>query len=262
MAQIMCEITLDVSVNDSGQVMMAKQGDSKSRLLCVHFTDKRKPMKVESGASVLLNVSAGGEARSFVGYVSDGDAIFVIPAFALAAAGNVSCDVSILGGDGGRLTTAGFEICVAESVCPDGDLGEETADLAAELLAQDTIQTLTPVSDGAAYVIAPTLNRKYALDLSAPAYTASGSWATFRLELPTPLSAEQENWVLIYCHAPVSERAGAIVIDWGDAGERLFADGEIPYVTMGDFDIVCTYSPAAEKWQIGVIQYAISGGTV
>ena len=256
MAQIMCEITLDVAVNDKEQVMMAKQGDTKSRLLCAHLTDGGRPLQIESGASVLLNVSNGSEARAFVGYVSEGAAVFVLPDFALAAPGHVSCDVTVLGADGSRLTSAGFILCVSEAVCPEGALASnEGGDLAAELLAQDTIQPLVPIESDGALLIAPALNRKYALNLSGARYMENGSWKTLQLMLPTPASAEKEHWVLLYCHAPVSESAGAVTLDWGETTERLFADGEIPYITMGDFDVVCTYSPVAKKWQIGVIQY-------
>lgn len=263
MPQIVCNIALDVSVKDSGQVITAKQGDSKSRLLCVSFTDEKKPLLIEDGAAVLLNVARGEERYAYEGRVSGGKALFVIPDFALAAVGTVTCDASAVGSDGTRLTTASFTIVVEEAACPEGGLGgEEGIDLAASLLAEAVIQPLVPENDGADMVIAPAVNRKYALDLSDAAYVANGSWAPFRLALPTPEFPLRDNWILIYCHAPVSETAGAVGIDWGTASERLFADGEIPYITMGDFDIVCTYSPIAKKWQIGVIQYAVSEGTV
>ena len=262
MAQITCEITLDVAVNDREQLVTARQGDTKSRLLCVRLTDGGKPLQIEYGATVLLNASNGSEAYAFGGIVSEGAALFTLPDFALSEAGRVDCDVSVLGADGSRLTSAGFTLCVAETVCPTERIASGGGDLIAELLAQDTIQPLTPIREGKAMVVEPALNRKYALDLSAPDCISEGSWLPLSLRLPTPVSAEKENWILIYCHAPVSESAGAISVDWGKASACLFADGEIPYITMGDFDVVCTYSPAAQKWQIGVVQYAASGGAV
>ena len=42
-------------------------------------------------------------------------------------------------------------------------------------------------------------------------------------------------------------------------GDCLFADGNEPIVTTADFNVVCTYSPIAAKWQIGVISYGESG---
>lgn len=263
MAQIMCDITLDVSVNDGGQRMIAKQGDSKSRLLRVHFTDQKKPLLIEDWASVLLNVSNGIDAHSFLGDVVDGAAVFTIPDFALFQVGTASCDVSVLGGDGEKLTTARFEICVLESVCPSNDLGDgESGNLAAELLARDHIQPLWPtVADGIA-TLAPDVDRRYAVDLSDADYRPEGVWMPLRLELPIPQNILQEHWILICCHAPVDQTAGAVVVDWGATENRLFENGEIPYITMGDFDIICTYSPIVKKWMIGVTQYGSCEGSV
>ncbi|MBQ8357832.1 MAG: BppU family phage baseplate upper protein [Clostridia bacterium] len=262
MPQIVCRIALDVSVNDAGQVMMAKQGDRNSRLLCVRFTDCGRPISLEAETAVLLNVARREEAFAYAGAVTgEGEALFTIPAFALEEAGAVECDVTALDADGGRLTSSKFTIMVEESVCPDGGLGSgEGADLAAQLLAEQTVQTLVPEIGESGYRLLPALNRKYALDLSDAAYTTDGAWSPIILELPTPASAQRENWILIYCHALVHANAGAVTVDWG--ADRLFADGVEPLVTMGDFDIVCTYSPIAAKWQIGVVQYAVTGGTV
>ena len=42
----------------------------------------------------------------------------------------------------------------------------------------------------------------------------------------------------------------------------LFVDGIVPDIMKGDFDIICTYSRAAGKWQIGSVQYETVGDTV
>ena len=52
------------------------------------------------------------------------------------------------------------------------------------------------------------------------------------------------------------------MIDWGNAKERLFADGLVPTINMGDFDVVCIYSHAQAKWQIGVVQYGTAEASV
>ena len=257
MAQIMCEITLDVSVKDPGLSMMAKQGDSKSRLLCVHLTDEGKPLVIEEGSCVLLNVARGEEAFAFEGRVVGGNALFVLPAFALAEAGCVRCDVSVLGTDAEKLTSVAFTLEVEAAVCPDGALGDEAGeDLAATLLAEETLQPLLPHSDNAGYLLRPALNRKYTVDLSGSGYLAGGVWKSITLELPTPEHPTRDNWVLLYCHAPVDAVAGAVTLAFGDC---LFADGNEPIVTTADFNVVCTYSPIAAKWQIGVISYGESG---
>ena len=259
MAQVMCNITLDVSINDRGQILMAKQGDSKSRLLCVHLTDQHKPLEIEEGASVLLNVSNGNVAQSFRGSVRDGAALFTIPAFALEQAGTVPCDVSVIGSEGGKLTSAGFEICVIEAVCPDNGLGgEEMPDAIAELLAQDTVYPLAPVAEGDHLTLRPACNRRFTVDLSHESYKKDGAWLPLQIQLPAPVSAAKENWLLLYCYAPETTSAGAVVVDWKGMN-ALFENGEEPHITMGAFDVVCTFSPAAKAWQVGVIQYRKAG---
>lgn len=260
MAQVMCDITLDVSVNDRGQTMMAKQGDSKSRLLCVHLTDQRKPLEIEKDAVVLLNVSNGDTAQSFQGHVTAGTAVFTLPTFALETAGSVSCDVSVLGSNGGKLTSAGFEICVAEAVCPETELGDdEQGDLASELLAQEAILPLSPLQVENGLVLAPEINRRYGVDLSSSAFKKDGAWLPVTLRLPTPQSALRENWILLYCHAPVDPLAGAVTLQFEAEQAPLLESGKTPYITAGDFDVVCSCSPVTRKWQIGVIQYTVGG---
>ncbi len=260
MAQVTCNITLDVSMNDGGKIMMAKQGDSKSRLLCVHLTDQGSPLEIEAEASVLLNVFNGSEARSFRGATVGGAALFALPDFALESAGSVSCDVSVLGSDGGKLTSASFEICVAESVCPQTELGsDERGDLASELLAQSAILELEPTQTEGGWLLEPAVNRRYSVDLSNAVFKKDGAWLPITLRLPTPKSNRFENWILLYCHAPLDALAGAVTLGFEAEKEPLFESGKLPYITAGDLDVVCSYSPVTGKWQIGVIQYKIGG---
>ena len=259
MPQIVCHIALDVSVNDPGQVIMAKQGDSESRLLCVHFTDCKKELPIEQGAAVLLNAARDTEAFAFEGRVQpDGTALFPLPGELLCRAGSLRCDVSAIGASGGRLTTSPFDIQVVEAVC--GLITPSMTDLGAEFLATQMIQTLTPEQEGAGFVLRPAVNRKYALNLSGEQYGLYGSWRAIALELPTPDMPTRENWILIYCHAPAQSVDGPLTLQWGS--NCLFADGAEPTIRMEDFDIICNYSPAAGRWQIGVVQYGVGGGMV
>ena len=257
MAQIMCEITLDLSANESGLVIEAKQGDSNSRLLCVRLADRGRPVRIEAGSTVLLNATHGEGADAFAGYVSNGAAIFVLPEAILAEAKDVKCDVSVLGGDASRLTTAAFTVRVGQAVCPDGGTATPMGtDLVAEWLATGEVQPLYPTAGDTGYLLnIPRLNRKYAVDLSDDKYKDDGVWREIGLVLPTPDALESESWVMLYCHAPKTALGGAVRMNWGKSGEVLFADGQRPLVTMEDFDVFCTYSPVAGKWQIGVIQY-------
>ena len=64
----------------------------------------------------------------------------------------------------------------------------------------------------------------------------------------------QENWVVITCHAPL--RAGrAVPIVWGEGSSYVFVGCALPEIVTADFDVICTYSNAAGKWHIGVVQY-------
>ncbi|MBE6702641.1 MAG: hypothetical protein E7585_04420 [Ruminococcaceae bacterium] len=260
MPQIVCNIALDVAVNNIEQMLSAKQGDTQNRLLCVTFTDCGKPLPIEKDAVVLLNVKSGEARASFEGTVTkEGKALFAIPDFVLVKAGSVQCDVSAITPNGGRLTTAAFGILVEPAICPSGEVSNDAAvsDLAADFIASQRLLTLTPQPRETGYVIAPEINHKYCLDLSDSRYAPGGVWANFRLELPVPTNATKENWILIYCHAPITAEAGAVSIDFGS--DCLFADARAPMVSLSDFDIVCTYSRGAGCWQVGVVQYAKQG---
>ena len=255
MAQIVCNMSLDVALCNGEQSLMAKQGDRQNRLLCITLTDCGKPLKVEKSATVLLNVSKGEATGVFEGQITEeGKALFAIPNMVTAEVGVAKCDVSVIGRNGGRLTSVAFAISVEPTVCPSGEVGldADASDLAAAFIASERILSLTPEVAGEGYLLRPLINRRYALDLSDAAYLQNGNWRAFRLELPTPVSSTRENWVQIYCHAPLTA-SGAIEIDLDG---YLLADGNKPRLAMADFELVCTYSPAAHAWMVGVVQYA------
>ena len=256
MPQIVCNVALDVSVIGAEQKMMAKQGDSGSRLLCVRFTDRKRPLRLEVGTVVLLNAARGEERAAFLGQVtSEGEALFVLPDFVLAEAGVVVCDVSAVMQTGDRLTTEKLEIVVEQAVYCASDFTEVVAgkDLAQEFLESQSVHELTPDFDGNGYVLRPEVNRKYAVDLSDGRYTPDGFWAPVWLEMPLPIDGSRENWVVLYCHAPVNETEGGIPLQF--EGDVLFSDGMMPVITMSDFEIICTFSPVTGDWRVGVVQY-------
>ena len=258
MPQIVCNISLDVSVNDAGQSIMAKCGDSGSRLLCVRFTDCGKELAINRHASVLLNIARGDEQKSFAGAVDgEGRALFTIPLFALECAGKVECDVSAVDADGSRLTSSAFVIEVEESVCPSDTLLEAPEDdVVGEWLASESLLSLVPERTLDGPVMRPAVNRKYRVDLSGDEYILDGAfWDILRLELPTPENVDKDAWILLYCHAPIHEVAGPVLIDWAQIPNATFANGGPPDLYSPDFDIICTYSHLAGKWQIGVVQY-------
>ncbi len=259
MAQCMCKLVLDVADRDGAQTVVARQGDNATRFLSVRLMSCGEPLCVEESATVIINVkNASGEVRAFEGAVNaDGALILPINAWALRSVGTVQCDVSIFDAAGGRLTTPPFEIEVVSSLSAGDSLPGDTDgtdSITAKLIAQERMYVLTPTATAQGYLVEPLCNRKYALDLSGEDYAEAGNWKTISLVLPEPEDADSDNWILIYCHAPLRQKT-AVSIDWGVADALLFADGEIPEITKGDFDIVCTHSRVAGKWQIGVLQY-------
>lgn len=266
MAQCMCKMMLDVADRDAVQTVVARQGDSATRFLRLRLFSYGEPMRVEEGGTALLNVrNTAGELRAFEGTVNpDGTLTLPLNAWMLRSVGIVQCDVSIVDAGGGKLTTPPFEIEVvatvaADEILPGDSEGEDS--LTARLLAEEKVYTLSPVQTAEGYSISPACNRKYALDLSNEIYTEGEAWKTISLVLPLPEDLASDNWILIYCHAPLHGGVG-VSIDWGEIGSLLFADGNIPDIKNGDFDIICSYSTVAGKWQIGTVQYSTVGGDV
>lgn len=263
MAQCMCKITLDVAERDAIQTVVARQGDSATRFLQVFLLSCGEPMSVEESVRAVLNVkNAAGEIRAFEGEVcADGTVRLPLNAWMLRTVGIVQCDVSLFNAAGGKLTTPPFEVEVVASIAEDGMLpGDDDGgeSLTARLLAEEKVYALDPVLQNGEYSLYPLCNRKYALDLSDDIYASGDGWRSLSLVLPVPEDTDSDNWILIYCHAPLRVM-GAVSIDWGDATSLLFADGKIPEITVGDFDVICTYSKPAGKWQIGAVQYESVG---
>lgn len=266
MAQCMCKMMLDVADRDAVQTVVARQGDSATRFLHLTLFSCGEPMSVEESVTVVLNAkNPAGELRAFQGEVcADGTLTVPLNAWILRSVGIVQCDVSLFNVGGGKLTTPPFEVEVIASVADDkllpGD-DEEGESLTARLLAEEKVYMLDPVLTEEGYSLYPLCNRKYALDLSGDAYASGDGWKEISLVLPTPEDTDSDNWILIYCHAPL-RLSGSVSFDWGEASELLFADGKIPEIFKGDFDVICTYSRSAGKWQIGTVQYESVGGTV
>lgn len=264
MAQCMYKMVLDVAERDCLQSIVARQGDNDTRVLRLQLLSFGEPIYVEESSTVTLNAkNAQEEVCSFKGKVN-GDGTLTLPlnAWILKTVGSVLCDVSVFDTAGGRLTTPCFEVEVVASVAepdalPGDTAGEES--ITARILAQEKVLSLTPTETPTGeFVLAPVCNRKYALDLSGSKYSAPDGTKNISLQLPREVDEQNESWVLIYCHAPLADNE-ALIFNWGNVEEVLFLNGSIPTVTKGDFDIICTYSKLAAKWQVGVVQYGAAG---
>ena len=266
MAQCMCKMMLDVADRDGMQSVVARQGDNATRFLRVCLFSCGEPIRVEDSITVVLNAkNAADELRAFVGEVNaDGTITLPLTAWMLRNVGVVQCDISLFDVNGGKLTTPPFEVEVVASVAADEILpGDDDGgdSLTARLLAEEKVYALDPTPKLGGYEVSPLPNRKYALDLSGDAYALGNGWKEISLVLPTPVEADSDSWILIYCHAPAGSR-GTVSIDWGDVNTLLFEDGKIPEIRTENFDIICTYSRVAGKWQIGAVQYESVGESV
>ena len=266
MAQCVTKMALDVSERELVHTVIARQGDSRCRSILLRLFSYGEILRVEENATVVLNVkNSDGQTAVFAGTVHpDGSVTLPINAWMLQEAGVLVCDVSIFEEKGGKLTTPPFEIEVMSSVLPDevlpgDDEGGES--ITAELIQQEKMLVLKPAQIDAGFMLLPASRRHYSLDLTNSMYGTEEGWRYFQLVLPAVPDLQSEQWVVITCHAPL--RGGrALPIDWGELGQYLFAGATLPEIVTADFDIVCTFSCAARKWQIGIIQYGEVGDAV
>ncbi|MBQ3063937.1 MAG: hypothetical protein IJC99_03965 [Clostridia bacterium] len=260
MAQCVTKMVLDVSERDMMHSVVARQGDGRCRSILLRLLSYGELLRIEENAAVVLNVkSANEQSAAFAGEVhADGSVTLPLTAWMLREEGVLTCDVSIFDEAGGKLTTPPFEIEVMASVMPDDSLpGDDEGEggITAEIVQQERMLKMTPTLVDDIYFLLPEKKRHYSLDLSGPLYGNDEGWRRVRLELPPVGTLDQDNWIVISCHAPLRP-CGAVPIDWGQAGEYNFVGAALPEIVTGDFDIICTFSNAARKWNVGVIQYA------
>ena len=127
MAQIIREITLDVSQPNNLRAITAKQNDLNSRFLKIHITDEGNPILVDGSSQVIMNVQRTDNAvRPFYGSVNnDGSVTVPLTPWMLYIEGSINCDVSIISTeDLQRLTTLQFSIYVEKAIFPQEALEE------------------------------------------------------------------------------------------------------------------------------------------
>ena len=138
MAQIIREITIDVSQPNNLRAITAKQNDLNSRYLKIHITDEGTPIIVSLDSKVVMNVKrTDNTLKMFYGSVNDDGSITVpLTSWMLALPGSINCDVSIISPeDKQRLSTMQFSLYVEAAVFPQSDLEEtEDYDVLVELL--------------------------------------------------------------------------------------------------------------------------------
>ncbi len=114
MVSSVLDIRVDVSRENNFQAILAKQYDKSTRFLRVTVTDQGVPLVIEETCKVAFNIRRPDkETRAFAGSVNpDGTLRIPLPAWGLALDGTCSCDISIYGIEGERLSTMGFKLVV------------------------------------------------------------------------------------------------------------------------------------------------------
>ena len=122
MAQVIKDITLEVSKPNVFQALVAKQCDSNSRFLNVTLVNEGKKISIDETSIVAINTCRNnGDSNSFSGEVNeDGTALLPIHAWVLELPGLVKCDVSVMDSEDHKLTSTTFYINVEEAANEEG----------------------------------------------------------------------------------------------------------------------------------------------
>ncbi len=127
MVQVTKKIALEVSKPNTLKVIVAKQGDNRSRFLKVTFANDNKIIEIPLSATAIINALRGdGLSKSFAGEInSDGTVTVPLTSWILELEGIVECDISAIDEEGRRLTTSTFVIEVECAVCDDDSISED-----------------------------------------------------------------------------------------------------------------------------------------
>lgn len=127
MVQVTKRIALEVSKPNPFKVIVAKQGDNRSRFLKVTICDDTKKIIVPQTATVIINALRDDEeSKMFAGVVnSDGSVTVPLTAWMLEFSGIITSDISIIDEEGRKLSTTSFTIEVEKAACADDDISED-----------------------------------------------------------------------------------------------------------------------------------------
>ena len=177
MVQVTKKIALEVSKPNTLKVIVAKQGDNRSRFLKVTFANDNKKIEIPPSATAIINALRGdGTSKSFAGEVnSDGTVTVPLTSWILELEGIVECDISAIDEDGRRLTTSTFVVEVECAVCCDDISEDENYDILVKLIEDvkglqfETDKTLT-LKDG---VLSVNTTNEVAEDNTLPITSAA-----------------------------------------------------------------------------------------
>ena len=139
MAKIVKSLSLDVSLQNRIQAILAKRYDKDSRFLKIQLMDEGEPIIVDQSSVVTINASrADNASKAFAGEVNeDGTVTVPITYWMLELDDKVGCDVSVVDAQGRKLSSLNFTIEVEHSNYSGDDISEdENYDLLVTLLGE------------------------------------------------------------------------------------------------------------------------------
>ncbi len=142
MAKIIQKINLEVAKPNLFQAVVAKQNDYGSRYLNVTFVNNGEKINIEPTLTATINAKRpDGASKRFDSVVnSDGTVTAPLTSWMLELTGLVTCDISVMTGEG-KLTTTDFSINVNVAACCDEDISiDEDYDILKDLIVQ--VETL------------------------------------------------------------------------------------------------------------------------
>lgn len=124
MAQIIQNITLEVSKPNFFQAIVAKQFDSDSRYLKVTLVNGSEKINILQTSTVTINAKRNDGAENlFKGEVNeDGTATVPLTYWMLELSGKLECDVSVIDADNRKLSSTKFDVEVERASCADPDV--------------------------------------------------------------------------------------------------------------------------------------------
>lgn len=139
MAQIIKEISLEVSKPNLIQAIVAKQYDSNSRFLKVTLMHENQKIEILPTSTILINAKRkDGAKNSFAGVANDdGTATVPLTYWMLELEGEVHCDVSVIDIDNRKLTSTKFDLNVEKASNDSDDVADdENYDVLLSLIAE------------------------------------------------------------------------------------------------------------------------------
>lgn len=130
------EIALDVSRRNTRGAIRVKQYDSKTRTLVMKLFDNGKAISASDGIAVLNIRRCDGESKAYLCSADeDGNITNTLAPWALELDGVLTCDLSLYGSDGERLTTMNFNIFVERANYSGDGLVQVTAAVTGNITA-------------------------------------------------------------------------------------------------------------------------------